>query len=231
MLIKSKLQHASFNASCTPERIVTISQTSLAQVTTCESSTERAKKNETVEWIAATVVAAHQHYLEVRRTARGRPMRVAYEDVRFKPKGTLATELLSCSLEEELAKPMATQDETTDTVPATDATATMMPDNPPPQRSDNKSVTPRQPSLLATSQNQDTPQPLATTNRPERGERDVGTYAVNIQNDSTDINGSELQRDISRELENIYEVVGSKQVTATKLSFAPPFVLQHALKQ
>lgn len=33
------------------------------------------KQNETVEWIAATVVAAHQHYLEVRRTARGRPTR------------------------------------------------------------------------------------------------------------------------------------------------------------
>lgn len=158
-------------------------------------------------------------------------MRVAYEDVRFKPQGTLATELISCSLEEELAKPMATQEESTNATLATYATATLAADEPPPHPPAPTSATNMQQSLLATPQNNSTTQSHANTDRPERGERDIGIYASNIRNDSSDIHGAELQRDTSRELNNIYEIVGSKQMTAAQLAFAPPFVLHEALKQ
>lgn len=43
------------------------------------------KQNEKDEWIRATVVKAEEHFLTARRSTRGPPMRVAYEDVRFAP--------------------------------------------------------------------------------------------------------------------------------------------------
>lgn len=42
----------------------------------------------------ATVVRAEEHALLVRRSRRGPPMRVAYEDVRFAPRDPLMEELL-----------------------------------------------------------------------------------------------------------------------------------------
>ena len=135
------------------------------------------KQNEAVEWIAATVIAAYTHYLEVRRTARGRPMRVAYEDVRFQPRSPLAIELLSCSLEEELAKPMeSVQDNRLDADPNT-ADATPIPDSPPPQTPSTPHV---QNSLLATASDGTVPQMTVLTNRTDGGQRDIGTYAANI---------------------------------------------------
>lgn len=61
------------------------------------------KQNEKVGWILATVVEAEDNCLQAKRSAHGRPMRVAYEDVRFAPRGLLTQELLSCSLEELLS--------------------------------------------------------------------------------------------------------------------------------
>ena len=186
------------------------------------------KQNEAVEWIAATVVAAHPHYLEVRRTAHGRPMRVAYEDVRFKPQGLLATELLSCSLEEELTKPMESiQSSGNDNSPdvGDNPDATPVPDSPPPQ------TLHLQNSLLAVTADSANQQPTLT-NRPDGGQRDIGTYAATIRNGTEQgVSGRTLERDISRELDIIYDAVGSKQVTATQLSFSPPFILQDALKR
>lgn len=60
------------------------------------------KQNEKTEWIKAKVVKAERHHLTARRSQRGPPMRVAYEDVRLAPRSTLAQELLSCSVEQEL---------------------------------------------------------------------------------------------------------------------------------
>lgn len=60
------------------------------------------KQNEKVAWVKAKVVKAEQHHLVARRSQRGPPMRVAYEDVRLAPQGPLAQELMSCSVEHEL---------------------------------------------------------------------------------------------------------------------------------
>ena len=61
-------------------------------------------QNEKVEWVKAKVVKSEQHYRLARKSTRGPPMRIAYEDVRLAPKGSLTQELLSCSLEQELQK-------------------------------------------------------------------------------------------------------------------------------
>ena len=44
------------------------------------------KQNEKVEWVKAKVVKSEQNYLLARRSTRGPPMRVVYEDVRLAPK-------------------------------------------------------------------------------------------------------------------------------------------------
>lgn len=62
------------------------------------------KQNEAVEWAKATVVSAEDHIIVARRSTRGPPMRVAYEDVRFAPRSALTAELRACSLEEALAQ-------------------------------------------------------------------------------------------------------------------------------
>lgn len=59
-------------------------------------------QNEKNEWIATTVIDAKPHYIEAKRYTKGRIMHMAYEGVRFIPKGELTQELLACSPEHEL---------------------------------------------------------------------------------------------------------------------------------
>lgn len=46
------------------------------------------KQNEAKEWVSGRVSSVHDNFIEVRRDDRaqkGRPMRVAYEDIRLRP--------------------------------------------------------------------------------------------------------------------------------------------------
>lgn len=52
-----------------------------------------------------------------------------------------------------------------------------------------------------------------------------------MQEEQETVQDMKLVRDTSRELEEIHNVIGSKQVTATKLAFAPPWLLRDALKK
>lgn len=61
------------------------------------------KQKENTEWLRGTVVKAEEHYIMVRKSARGAPMRIAYADVRIAPHSELTCELLQRSLEEELS--------------------------------------------------------------------------------------------------------------------------------
>lgn len=53
------------------------------------------------EWVVAKLTEAEPYRILLRRSDRGIPMRVAYEDVRIAPKGELTQELLARTLEEE----------------------------------------------------------------------------------------------------------------------------------
>lgn len=59
---------------------------------------------------------------------------------------------------------------------------------------------------------------------------DIGEYATKLEFDDH-LHPKTIIRDASRELEEIHDVIGSKQVTASRLTFAPPWILQEALKR
>ena len=62
---------------------------------------QTSKQNEKFQWVKAKVVKAEQHHLIARRSQRGPPIRVAYEDVRIAPQVEIAQELMSCSVDHE----------------------------------------------------------------------------------------------------------------------------------
>lgn len=176
------------------------------------------KQNERVEWIRAKVVSTEDHALVARRSARGPPMIVAYEDVRFAPRGELTTELLACSLEDEMGKPL------TDTA--------KVQDNPSDSSDEPRRSLRLRFKLKPPDQNQEQGTLLATdatqTNRANWGEKDIGSYAKQQENNPDTCKS--LTRDTSRSLDEIHNIIGSKQVTASHLSFAPPWILREALK-
>ena len=63
-------------------------------------TSSKAKKR---EWVKSTVVKAEQHRVLARRSTKGPPMRVAYEDIRIAPSSQLTQDLMSQTVEEELA--------------------------------------------------------------------------------------------------------------------------------
>lgn len=220
------------------------------------------KQNEKVEWVRATVVSAEDHILIARRSQRGPPMRVAYEDVCFAPRSQLTTELLSSSLEDdpnaaivasqmdddsnavEYNTPDPSQSRLVDDDPP--PAPMLVDDDPPPEpmHTDRVPTTslpvpapPTEqppPPLRLKLHLRDNPTLMARTDsdsvRPDSGEKDIGEYARRIEEPHTPTPATTLTRDTSRELEEIYEEIGAKQVTASKLSFAPPWILKNALE-
>ena len=185
------------------------------------------KQNEPVEWLKTNVVSAHPEFLEVRRAARGQPMRVAYEDVRFAPLGELATGLLSCSLEEELSTAMESRQTLQETaIPA--------PDTAPPRAPDSAALPSPPPStaLLSSTTVPTPPKPAPGAVLVDGGVKDIGDYATRkIEVQAASLVGQSLDRDLSRELEQIHDFIGSKQVTASHSVFAPPYITKETLKR
>lgn len=82
----------------------TVPQHVLSPGTSIWAFHKTSKQNEKPSWVRATVTKVTPHVVYARRSSRGPPMRVAYEDLRIAPTGNLTTELLSCSLEDELSR-------------------------------------------------------------------------------------------------------------------------------
>lgn len=190
------------------------------------------KQNEKDEWISATFVQAEQDCLVARRSKHGRPMRAAYEDVRVAPHSELTTELMSCSFEyaSEARPSEDNSDDDADTPPSPLRLSLRLPseatrdhvdatdNNPAPKIS-----TTQLPTLLAT---QGTDKPA----RQRKGPRDdVGPYARTVLQHNQDIS-AELQPEREKIMSKFYDVIGSKQVSANKLAFAPPWILEEAFK-
>lgn len=213
------------------------------------------KQNEKVGWIQATVVRTEDHYLIARRSRRGPPMRIAYEDVRFAPRSSLTAELLSCSLEEELYGDATNPAETDTITPAhpdsPPANATLVEDDDPPSPIGAPTHPPpahprptANPATIPTASSEPplrlrlqlrTPIPnrrdtlLATeTIHPDGGEKDIGAYAA-LQTDNP-IQPTTITRDNTAALEAIHDEIGSKQVSSSQLNFAPPWLVDEALK-
>ena len=154
------------------------------------------KQNEKSEWVLAKVVQAEQHFLLARKSTRGPPMRVAYEDVRIAPEGRLTQELMSCSLEEVLVHHSADGG-----VNHIEVDTVHLPSR----------------NLMTSEQ------------RPKGPEDDIGLHALRVQNASYDTHAP-ISSDKSRILNEIHGVIGSHQVTAGKLAFAPPWISEQAFE-
>lgn len=57
-----------------------------------------------VEWIVAKVENVREHYMECRRSNKGKPMRVAYEHIRLVPNNELAKAIVQSTLEDDIAE-------------------------------------------------------------------------------------------------------------------------------
>lgn len=155
------------------------------------------KQNVKPEWVRAKVIQAEQHHLIARRSLRGPPMRVAYEDVRLAPSGQLAQELLSCSVEPELGYGGPT-----------DVGVNVVQE---PQ------------------QHLSTPILMASTpaKKPKGPGDDIGTYSNTVQEEAA-ADCKILQSDKVHILDEIHNVIGSQQVSVSKLAFAPPWIIEQA---
>lgn len=226
------------------------------------------KQNERNRWIMASVVEAQEHFVLARRSHKGPPMRVAYEDIRPAPQSALTTELLSCSLEEELqASPGNVQATSHDQITRTETDsgynptvplrlrlrlpantpdttqASAVPDEPPPRpdlevaaiaahgvRPNVGEISAHDEDHVDTSDEPHGSMLASHTSNKQRGpESDIGEYAERIANQNPNITAS-LTSDQDRIISKIYDIIGSKQVSARHLDFAPSWVLDAAFE-
>ena len=80
----------------------TVTRTALPPGTEIWFYHHSSKNNEPNCWLRAKVIKATEHIVYARRTSRGPPLQLAYEDIRITPNNELAQQLLRNSLEEAL---------------------------------------------------------------------------------------------------------------------------------
>ena len=201
-----------------------------------ETSSKAKKK----EWVKASVVQAERHRVLARRSEKGPPMRVAYEDVRIAPNSKLTQDLMSQTLEEELA----TDDSVT---PHTSIESMHNRDDGLSDRgvvsngdSEDPTCVPYQPTSQAQLVSDDESPPgmsdiptstalLANTITlpDENPEADIGTTTV-LENHTPN---RELSSDRTRVMEDMARTIGKAQVTSNKLEFAPSWIVEEAFNK
>jgi len=170
-----------------------------------------------------------------RRSQRGPPLRVAYEDVRLAQTSPLAQELQSCTLEEELAA-------STDRPPHTNSNKPkQIADQPPPsfcrtlRRGGVRDAAESEPlsqvqEIERTSSAQN--RSLMTTRqgdiaqRTERPMVDIGDTQVHSEVEAI----GQLQSTRQKVLAELQSVLGKSQVTRSKLEFAPSWIVEEAFR-
>lgn len=182
------------------------------------------KGNERDEWIKAQVVRTHQHFLEAKRIvngilSRGPAMKPAYEDIRIAPSSPLAQELMSCSLEQELG---------------------LMADGG--EESHNAQHPPNVNALLTARLSGDSNScaiadiGIAQIDGPSKAYKKLKHAAtMDIDRDDSELRKPptaihELESEKPRIMEQIYSQIGSKQVSRSKVEFAPSWILDEAFQ-
>lgn len=183
-----------------------------------ETSSKAKKKG----WVKATVVEAQEHRVLARRSMKGPPMRVAYEDVRVAPNSALTQELMAIPLEDELAI-----DDGDSPAGHAEAMHGLIGDDDSPERGvddkDEKQVSASHvsPALLAYNQ---APQPTLVEENPTA---DIGTVTPTRLPPPN----ATLKSDRARVLQNISDTIGKEQVTRSKLNFAPSWIVEEAFNK
>lgn len=179
---------------------------------------ESTKGNEHNEWILATVIRTHPHFLEAKRLingkeARGSTMKPSYEDIRLCTHSQLTQELMNCTLEEEIGLLADVGED--------DDNANIQAEQHPP------TVT----TMLTTTDNDTTAQ-NDSDNDDDTQDRES---KMDIDRLKSEVSGPpkqlcELQTNKPRVLDNIFETIGSQQVTKNKLEFAPSWIIEEAFQ-
>ena len=160
------------------------------------------KQNEDDRWIKATVVRTHQHFMEVRQLKDGRPCK----GPTMKP----AYEDVRIAPQNDLAQELMQC-----SLEGSIDTGIHM------ERGEQDADS----TMEAAPQN--TVSSLVAGIHKRSATDDIGPYALRMDKQQPDIT-AELQTDRDRVLDSIYECVGSRQVTRSKLEFAPPWILDYA---
>lgn len=175
------------------------------------------KANEKAEWREGKVKRIHTHMVEIDTGRKGRDARVAYEDLRHLPKPNMVEDMLNSDIrlgghdaEGEVDEDYdtyditTTHDETNDeqiyTGPKTDTTDALM------------------------------AEPFEQNNTPEGKKTvirdDLGDYKPSSKN----ITNERLASQEETILQDIKSVIGSNQVTASAVAFAPGWIVDKAMK-
>ena len=165
---------------------------------------DSSKQNETARWVSAKVVEAQQHMVLARRSSKGPPMKVAYEDLRLAPSGELTRELLAGSLEETLEE---------HTVSAT-----------PPKDTDNSGSDETGGELHLNNQQSMFHPTLLSRRVVGDAEKDTGTVHVTDKPPPA----VDLTSEKQRILKDVYEEIGTSQVAYRRLEFAPSWLIEEA---
>lgn len=202
---------------------------------------ETSSKSKKKSWVKATVVEAQQHRVLARRSAKGPPLRVAYEDVRIAPTSQLTQELMSRSLEEELEA-----EEEQVAAPSTRQESELSDRGV--ERENNASIATREiydslPSDITRNDSDNATDTATehTTNvhptatlmaqqRPaieENPTADIGKAEIT----SVPPEYAELQSNRARIMDNIWQTIGKDQVNRSKLEFAPSWIIQEAFEK
>ena len=179
-------------------------------------TSSKAKKN---EWVKATVIETQQHRVLARRSTKDPPMRIAYEDVRVAPKSHLTQELMSCSLEDELATDDDCEHQVNTIIPEATSGNWVSSDRgeneegPPHEVSDSRIS----PTLLADSQPPQAENPAADINKLKVTRR----LPKNVT----------LTSDRARVMKRIYKTIGKDQVSRKRLESAPSWIVREAFEK
>lgn len=163
-------------------------------------------------WVRATVVEAQQHRVLARRSTKGPPLRVAYEDVRPAPMSQLTQELMSRSLEDELETANNTEDMSNlprdvDSSDRGVIEETRMP-------TEGVSDLHISPALMAQKQSTTEENPMADIGK----EKPANHPPPNAK----------LESDRKRVMKKISNTIGKNQVNHGRLEFAPSWVVREA---
>lgn len=173
-------------------------------------------KSVDIQWVTATVEKVRDHFVECRRSRKGPPMRVAFEHIRLIPSSSLAREITETYLEDEISEQDTNDIKTIEEMSTTDT------DNIYTDIFGDESDTDEEEELKPIG----TAASLFTTTTVGNPEKDIGKM--------TDVPrhaDGQLQSTKQDTLTEIYKVVGGKQLTRSKMAFAPSWVLDSALQE
>jgi len=164
------------------------------------------------DWEQLVVSEALQYYVVARRNGKGSPLNIAYEDIRLHPKSTFNQHLLNTELHQT---PLVSED-------VGGAVSRVQPDSPLHPENNGTSPSNTAPSQPTTPRTVRVPSFLAFKRGTGDVEKDIGA-TVSSEHPQ---HGSKLASDEQHVLTSIEDVIGTSQISASKLRFAPDWVMQ-----